>query len=205
MSNILPGKASAHSWKHAGGTGKISPVPQEPGKDAKSGRQPGAEGRANGPRWTHWHRHRGMEEPQVPGGKGGRMQRGSGRHRLGEAAQGREPEPGSALPETAAFGMEMSWLSMRSCRWEQDGSQSRSLALLAGQRCSASAWGTVCPSTASLRPESLLQRALDALAKRRRNAQGYGSPFPKPECQAWYPELPTAIGLGATANLEWGN
>lgn len=166
MSNILPGKASAHSWKHVGGTGKISPVPQEPGKDAKRGTQPGAEARANGPRWTHWHRHRGGGGGGAAGarGRGGRMQRGSGRHRLGEAAQGWEPEPGSALPETAAFGMEMPWLSARSCRWEQDGSQSRSLAPLAGQRCSASAWGTVCPSTASLTPESVAA------------AEGFGCP-----------------------------
>lgn len=109
MSNILPGKASAHSWKHVGGTGKISPVPQEPGKDAKRGRQPGAEARANGPRWTHWHWHRG--------GGGWRSCRCQGEGRE-DAAWQREAQVGGGSPGLGA----RAWLSAarNGCFWNGD-------------------------------------------------------------------------------------
>lgn len=105
MSNILPGKASARSWKRAVGTGKLSPfaclLPQSAGERSQEQEET----------WGWGQGKQTQMKPVelagvIPGARerGGRCcvagQETARRHRLGEAAQGPplergwKPEPG---------------------------------------------------------------------------------------------------------------
>lgn len=158
MSNILPGRAAARSWKllQAQRSSAPSPAsrPAPPGKGAKSEEKPGdgagtiqARGIGTSPRCQGEGREGRMlrgtvgnsQEAQVGGGSSGPP-----------LEQGWKPDPGCVLPEAAYFGREACWQSAWCEELLTPGNRTAligSQPCLAGQRCLASARGKICPST----------------------------------------------------------
>jgi len=118
MSNILPGKVSAGSWKRAVGTGKLSPFaclsPQSAGESSQEQEEA----------WGWSQGERAQSQPaESAGGVPGASEREGGRCMARQEAQvgggspgppperGWKPEPGRVLPEAACFGKEVSWRS----------------------------------------------------------------------------------------------